>query len=92
MNDKLIDMHTHTNYSDGDLSPMELIERAIKNNIGVLAITDHDTLEGIKSVDKNNSIIAHNPKLSSNLTISALPPFFSLPKRISFMSIFLRYL
>ena len=51
--EKLIDMHSHTNYSDGELSPQELIELAISKNIGVLSITDHDTIEGIKKVDKS---------------------------------------
>ena len=50
---KLIDMHTHTNYSDGDYSPTELIKLAKKQNIKIIAITDHDTLEGIKNVPKN---------------------------------------
>ena len=49
----LIDMHTHTNYSDGDYSPTELIKLAKKQNIKILGITDHDTLEGIKNVPKN---------------------------------------
>lgn len=51
--EKLIDMHMHTNYSDGELSPDELIKLAIESNIGTMAITDHDTLKGIKSVDKS---------------------------------------
>ena len=51
--EKIIDMHTHTYYSDGELSPQELIEKAINKNIGVLSITDHDTINGIKTVDKN---------------------------------------
>ena len=55
--EKLIDMHTHTNYSDGDLSPQELIRLAINAGIGTLAITDHDTIEGIKQVHKNEKII-----------------------------------
>ena len=54
---KLIDMHTHTNYSDGDLLPQELITLAIDKNIGVLAITDHDTIDGIKSVDRSDELI-----------------------------------
>lgn len=71
-NDKLIDMHTHTNYSDGDLSPMELIELAIKKNIGVLAITDHDTIEGIKHVDRNNSMIINSGiKIINGIELSA---------------------
>lgn len=51
--EKLIDMHMHTNYSDGGYSPDELIRMAIEKNIGTMAITDHDTLRGIKSVDKS---------------------------------------
>ena len=54
---KSIDMHTHTNYSDGDLSPQELIRLAIDKRIGTLAITDHDTIEGIKKVNRNEDII-----------------------------------
>ena len=55
--EKLIDMHTHTNYSDGDLSPQELIKLAIDKGIGTIAITDHDTIEGIKNVNRSEKII-----------------------------------
>lgn len=48
---KLIDMHCHTVYSDGELEPYQIIKKAMENNIGTLAITDHDTLNGIKQVD-----------------------------------------
>jgi len=37
-----IDLHTHTNFSDGSLSPNELINLAIEKGINVLGITDHD--------------------------------------------------
>ena len=53
MAEKLIDMHMHTYYSDGDLSPNELIEKALKNNIGTMAITDHNTIEGLRNFDNN---------------------------------------
>ena len=55
--EKIIDMHAHTNYSDGDLSPQDLIRLAIDKRIGTLAITDHDTIEGIKKVNRNENII-----------------------------------
>lgn len=42
-----IDLHSHTYYSDGHLSPKELIERAHTMQVDVLAITDHDTIEGV---------------------------------------------
>ena len=57
-NKELIDLHTHTSYSDGDLTPDELIKEAIKKNIKTLAITDHDTVQGLQSItyDYKNSI------------------------------------
>ena len=42
-----IDLHVHTNASDGKLSPAELIKLAARNGLGLLAITDHDTVSGI---------------------------------------------
>lgn len=54
MKDKLIDLHTHTIYSDGDLTPIELVELAKKNNIGTLAITDHNTILGVKNLIESN--------------------------------------
>lgn len=44
----IIDLHTHTNASDGKLPPQELLLRAKQRGIKVLAITDHDTLEGYR--------------------------------------------
>lgn len=45
-----VDMHMHSVYSDGDLTPNELIKMAYKNNIGTISITDHDTLKGLKKI------------------------------------------
>ena len=39
------DFHTHSNCSDGELSPIQLLERAADNGVTMLSITDHDTLE-----------------------------------------------
>lgn len=39
--DVIYDFHTHSSLSDGDLSPIELIYRAIKNGYHAIAITDH---------------------------------------------------
>ena len=70
--EKLIDMHTHTNYSDGDLSPLDLVKKAIKNNIGTMAITDHDTIAGIKTIDRNNQIIQESGiKIINGIELSA---------------------
>lgn len=42
---KKIDLHIHTNCSDGFLSPKEVIDEAVKNNVSVIAIADHDTID-----------------------------------------------
>jgi len=42
-----IDLHSHTLASDGALSPRDLVRKAIEHGVSVLAITDHDSTEGI---------------------------------------------
>ena len=44
-----VDMHIHTLESDGTYTPEEIILRAMKNNVIALAITDHDTVAGVKA-------------------------------------------
>jgi hypothetical protein len=44
---KRIDLHSHTTYSDGGLTPQELINRASTMQIDMLAITDHDTVAAL---------------------------------------------
>ena len=55
-----IDLHTHTTASDGTLSPVELIDRALERGITHLAITDHDTIDGLlglnKAPEKKNTV------------------------------------
>lgn len=43
--EKIIDLHIHTNVSDGELSPKEVIDMAEKNEVKVIAIADHDTID-----------------------------------------------
>lgn len=42
-----IDLHTHSIYSDGSSTPAELIALAVGNGLRGLALTDHDTVEGV---------------------------------------------
>jgi predicted metal-dependent phosphoesterase TrpH len=42
-----IDLHVHTTASDGTVEPQELVRRAAVQGVKVLAITDHDTTEGL---------------------------------------------
>lgn len=55
--ERLIDMHIHSNYSDGEYSPNELIAMANDACIKTIAITDHDSINGIKQIDWEQDII-----------------------------------
>lgn len=43
-----IDLHIHTQASDGEFSPIEIVNKALNSNLSTIAITDHDTTEGLK--------------------------------------------
>ncbi|MGA8987848.1 PHP domain-containing protein [Aeromicrobium sp.] len=47
-----IDLHTHSNRSDGTDSPADLVENAKAAGLDVVAITDHDSTEGWKEADR----------------------------------------
>lgn len=47
MIEKKYDLHCHSSFSDGSLSPTELILRAIEQGVTTLALTDHDTVSGL---------------------------------------------
>ncbi|WAU76203.1 PHP domain-containing protein [Acinetobacter sp. TR3] len=42
-----VDLHTHTHISDGTYSPEQLVEAAVDLKIHTLAVTDHDTMDGL---------------------------------------------
>ena len=42
-----MDLHTHSHFSDGTLSPAALMEHASCSRVDMLALTDHDTLDGL---------------------------------------------
>ncbi|MBW6520246.1 MAG: PHP domain-containing protein [Desulfoarculaceae bacterium] len=43
-----IDLHTHSNFSDGTMTPTELVALARHKKLSALALTDHDTMAGIE--------------------------------------------
>lgn len=44
---QLVDLHSHSTASDGIFSPTELIQRAAEKGVMALALTDHDTIDGL---------------------------------------------
>ena len=49
---KKVDLHTHTIYSDGALSPVELMDFAKSKGLTAIGITDHDNVDGIEEAKK----------------------------------------
>ena len=47
MNDRWIDLHTHSTASDGSLSPLQLVRYAAEKKLRALALTDHDCVDGL---------------------------------------------
>jgi predicted metal-dependent phosphoesterase TrpH len=47
-----IDLHTHTNASDGLDTPAELVANASQQGISVLGVTDHDTMDGLEAASE----------------------------------------
>lgn len=43
----MVDLHTHSNFSDGSDTPEELVEKAYKLGLKAVALTDHNTIDGL---------------------------------------------
>ncbi|MBQ8825417.1 MAG: PHP domain-containing protein [Ruminococcus sp.] len=50
----MIDLHTHTRFSDGQYTPEEIVQKAYECNINTLSITDHDTANGVERAVKES--------------------------------------
>ncbi|GLS84146.1 phosphatase [Paraferrimonas haliotis] len=66
----MIDLHSHTRASDGGLTPSQLIMRASNRQLRVLAITDHDTTDGLAEAHQEVARLKANLKLINGVEIS----------------------
>lgn len=48
MNTGIVDLHVHSNRSDGTFTPTELVDYALKKGLCAFALTDHDTTDGLE--------------------------------------------
>ena len=68
----LYDLHSHTTASDGRLSSAELVRKAVEENLTALAVTDHDTVDGIDAAREEAA--AHSdsgPEIIAGIEVSA---------------------
>lgn len=66
------DLHCHTSASDGELTPADVIERAIEKGVNVLAITDHDTCDGVIKAREYLAQTQHPLALINGVEISTM--------------------
>lgn len=68
-NNNYVDFHVHSNMSDGTLSPTEVVEQAAKAGLKAIALTDHDTIDGVAEAVEAG--IRYGVKVVPGIEISA---------------------
>lgn len=68
-----IDLHTHSTASDGSDSPAELVTKAAKAGLAAIALTDHDTLDGLPEAQQ--AAENHNIQLIRGCELGSLGPY-----------------
>ncbi len=70
-----VDLHTHSNVSDGKTSPPQLLQEVLRNRLKTFALTDHDTIAGIEAVsmvfEKLSQLAVSLPGFIPGVEISA---------------------
>ena len=86
----IIDMHMHTNFSDGVKTPAELIEYAKQRHLDIMSINDHDTVKGVlhvKTMKVEGISILYGIELSTKWNFKSLHVAGYFPKDADFESI-----
>ena len=70
--EKIMDLHIHTNISDGVLSPYEVIDMALANNCRIISITDHDNIDAYSDelfdyAEERNMILIPGVEISTRV-------------------------
>ncbi|MDK1031903.1 MAG: PHP domain-containing protein [Planctomycetia bacterium] len=73
---RFVDLHTHSNVSDGVLSPSELVQRAAAAGLSAIALTDHDSVQGVTEAadqaDKSGIEVVPGVEIGADFTNGAL--------------------
>lgn len=59
-----VDLHIHSNCSDGSDTVKELLEKIKQENLEIFAITDHDTIEGCREMEQYSNNFIHGVELT----------------------------
>ncbi len=67
-----IDLHVHTTASDGTLTPAEVVALAAQKGVRAIAITDHDSVEGVAEALAAANVLPHAPIVVPGVELSAV--------------------
>ncbi len=67
---RIVDLHTHSIRSDGTYTPSELLDYAVEKGLSAIALTDHDTVEGLDELHKHAEEIPNAPKIVDGIELS----------------------
>lgn len=67
---RTVDLHVHSNYSDGTCTPAELVEKAKDCGICAMALTDHDTVDGVPHILSAAAEISDSPEIIPGTELS----------------------
>lgn len=65
----LVDLHTHSTFSDGRYTPTKLVQTAKEKNIAVLSITDHDSWNGIAEAQAEAKNLINGPRIITGVEL-----------------------
>ena len=71
MHPHFIDLHVHSDQSDGTLSPEEVVKRACDKQLSAIALTDHDTVQGVTRAKEAARLLPYPLEVISGVEISA---------------------
>ena len=71
MNQHFIDLHVHSDQSDGTLSPEDVVKRAYDKHLCAIALTDHDTIQGVTRAKEAARLLPSSLEVISGVEISA---------------------
>ena len=65
----MVDLHVHSNRSDGTLSPTKLVDYAMEKGLNAFALTDHDTIDGLEEALEHAAYLrSKTSNLSGNIS------------------------
>ena len=67
----LVDLHTHSTFSDGRYTPAQLVKMAAAADIKLLAITDHDSVNGMEEAIQAAQTVPNAPQIINGVEMGS---------------------